>query len=133
MAMTVDSFKKSLAMNIKDIGVLAKSHDQEVIVSGISPTAASDIDLGINMSDGDDEEEMLDICFDKVAQEGDLSPRQQRSGSNKIKKKAHGRQHNWDDKVAEEFVPRHLSMRLAKHNHMTVSITLTRSNKSKKN
>ncbi|WMV20098.1 hypothetical protein MTR67_013483 [Solanum verrucosum] len=42
MAMTVDSFKKSLAMNTKDIGVLAKRHDQEVIVSGISPTAASD-------------------------------------------------------------------------------------------
>uniref|UniRef100_M1DIQ5 Uncharacterized protein n=1 Tax=Solanum tuberosum TaxID=4113 RepID=M1DIQ5_SOLTU len=35
MIMTVDSFKKSLAMNTKDIGVLAKSHDPEVIVSGI--------------------------------------------------------------------------------------------------
>uniref|UniRef100_M1BUT4 Uncharacterized protein n=1 Tax=Solanum tuberosum TaxID=4113 RepID=M1BUT4_SOLTU len=46
MAMTVESFKKSLAMNTKDIGVLAKSHDPEVIVSGISPTAAYDIDLG---------------------------------------------------------------------------------------
>ncbi|KAH0742898.1 hypothetical protein KY290_030891 [Solanum tuberosum] len=46
MAMTVDSFKKSLAMNTKDIGALAKSHDPEVIVSGISPTAAYDIDLG---------------------------------------------------------------------------------------
>ncbi|KAH0706005.1 hypothetical protein KY285_010537 [Solanum tuberosum] len=96
MAMTVDSFKKSLAMNTKDIGVLAKSHDPEVIVSGISPTATYDIDLGTDMSDGDDEEEMLDICFDKVAKGGDLSPRQQRSGSNKIKKKAHGRQHSWD-------------------------------------
>jgi len=99
MAMTVDSFKKSLAMNTKDIGVLAKSHDPEVIVSGISPTATYDIDLGTDMSDGDDEEEMLDICFDKVAKEGDLSPRQQRSGSIKIKKKAHGRQHSWDGKV----------------------------------
>ncbi|KAH0730610.1 hypothetical protein KY285_001521 [Solanum tuberosum] len=84
IAMTVDSFKKSLAMNTKDIGVLAKSHDLEVIVSGISPTAAYDIELGTDMSDGDDEEEMLDICFDKVAKEGDLSPKQQRSGSNKI-------------------------------------------------
>ncbi|KAH0724883.1 hypothetical protein KY284_000748 [Solanum tuberosum] len=83
-----------LAMNTKDIGVLSKSHDPEVIVSGISPTTTYDIDLGTDMSDGDDEEEMLNICFDKVAKEGDLSPRQQRSGSNKIKKKAHGRQHN---------------------------------------
>ncbi|KAK4714882.1 hypothetical protein R3W88_020789 [Solanum pinnatisectum] len=133
MAMIVDSFKKSLAMNAKDIGVLAKSHDLEVIVSGISPTAAYDIDLGIDMFDEDDEEEMLDICFDKVAKEGDLSPRQQRSGSIKIKKKAHGRQHSWDGKVTEDFVPRHLSMQLAKQNRMIVSTTLTRSNKSKKN
>ncbi|KAK4737799.1 hypothetical protein R3W88_001496 [Solanum pinnatisectum] len=84
MAMTVDSFKKSLAMNTKYIGVLAKSHDLEVIVLGISPTSAYDIDLGTNMFDGDDEEEMLDICFDKVAKEGDFSPKQQRSGRNKI-------------------------------------------------
>ncbi|KAH0683331.1 hypothetical protein KY289_021083 [Solanum tuberosum] len=34
-------------------------------------------DLDNDMSDGDDEDEMLDICFDKVAKEGDLSPRQQ--------------------------------------------------------
>ncbi|KAH0749168.1 hypothetical protein KY290_028400 [Solanum tuberosum] len=52
MTMTVDSFKKSSAMNTKVIGVLAKSHDPEVIVSGISPTAAYDIDLGTDMSDG---------------------------------------------------------------------------------
>uniref|UniRef100_M1E0V6 NB-ARC domain containing protein n=1 Tax=Solanum tuberosum TaxID=4113 RepID=M1E0V6_SOLTU len=94
MAMTIDSFKKYLAMNTKDIGVLSKSHDPEVVVSGISPTTTYDIDLGTDMSDGDDEEEMFNICFDKVAKEGDLSPRQQRSGSNKIKKKEHGRQHN---------------------------------------
>ncbi|KAH0749169.1 hypothetical protein KY290_028401 [Solanum tuberosum] len=113
--------------------ILAKSHDPEVIVSRISPTAAYDTDLGTDISDGDDEEEMLDIFFDKVAKEGDLSPRQQRSGSNRIKKKAHGRQHSWDGKVTEDFVPRHLLIQLAKQNHMTVSTTLTRSNKSKKN
>ncbi|KAH0639098.1 hypothetical protein KY285_035684 [Solanum tuberosum] len=28
-------------------------------------------DLDNDMSDGDDEDEMLDICFDKVAKEGD--------------------------------------------------------------
>jgi len=83
-------------------------------------------DLGNDMSDGDDEdhedheEEMLDICFDKVAKEGDLSPRQQRSGSTKCKKKTHRRQHSWDGKVSEDFVPRHLPMRLAKQNHITV-------------
>ncbi|KAG5572848.1 hypothetical protein H5410_062614 [Solanum commersonii] len=44
-------------------------------------------DLGSDMSDGDDENDMLDICFDKVAKKGDLSPRQQRSGSTKCKKK----------------------------------------------
>ncbi|KAJ8563559.1 hypothetical protein K7X08_032011 [Anisodus acutangulus] len=87
---------------------------------------------GDDMFDGDDEDVMLDICFDKVDKDGDLSPRQQRSGSNKSKKKTHGRQHSWDGKVTEEFVPRHLSMRLAKQNHMTVSTTSTRSNKSKK-
>ncbi|KAH0749170.1 hypothetical protein KY290_028402 [Solanum tuberosum] len=116
-----------------NIRVLAKSHDPEVIVSGNSPTAAYDTDLGIDMSDGDDEEEMLDICFDKAAKEGDLSPMEQSSGSNIIKKKAHGRQHSWDGKVTEDFIPRHLPMQLAKQNHMTVSTTLTRSNKSKKN
>ncbi|KAH0670607.1 hypothetical protein KY290_026016 [Solanum tuberosum] len=91
-------------------------------------------DLDNDMSDGDDEEEMLDICFDKVAKEGegDLSPRQQRSGSTKCKKKTHRRQHSWDGKVSENFVPRHQPMRLAKQNHMTVSTTLSRSNKSKK-
>ncbi|KAH0702751.1 hypothetical protein KY285_017029 [Solanum tuberosum] len=95
-------------------------------------------DLDNDMSDGDDEdheddeEEMLDICFDKVAKEGDLSPRQQRSGSTKCKKKTHGRQHSWDGKVSGDFVPRRLPMRLAKQNHMTVSTTLSRSNKFKK-
>ncbi|KAG5585400.1 hypothetical protein H5410_045834 [Solanum commersonii] len=89
-------------------------------------------DLDNDMSDGDDEDEMLDICFDKVVKEGDLSPRQQRSGSTKGKKKTHRRQHSWDGKVSEDFVPRHLPMRLAKQNHMTMSTTLSRSNKSKK-
>jgi len=77
-------------------------------------------DLGSDMSDGDDEDDMLDICFDKVAKEGDLSPRQQRSGSTKCKKKTHGRQHSWDGKVTGKFVPKHLPTRLTKQNHMTV-------------
>ncbi|KAG5621315.1 hypothetical protein H5410_006533 [Solanum commersonii] len=60
--------------------------------------------------------------------DANISPRQQRNN-----KKKHGRKNIWDGKITEEFVPRHLSMRLAKQNHMTMSTTLTRSNKSKKN
>ncbi|KAG5592722.1 hypothetical protein H5410_043236 [Solanum commersonii] len=78
----------------------------------------------------EDEEDMLDICFDRVAREGDISPRQQRSGRNKSKRKTYERQHSWDGKMTEEFVPRHLPMRQAKQNHLTVSIGSTRSNKS---
>ncbi|KAK4727048.1 hypothetical protein R3W88_031965 [Solanum pinnatisectum] len=45
------------------------------------------IDLGEEFFEEDEEDNMLDICFDKVARDGDLSPRQQRSGSNKNKKR----------------------------------------------
>ncbi|KAG5591217.1 hypothetical protein H5410_041731 [Solanum commersonii] len=103
--------------------VLEEKNESRAIVSNT-------IDLGEDSLDEDEKDNMLDICFDKVAREGDISPRQQRSGSNKSKKKTHGRQHSWDDKMTEEFVPRHLSMRQAKQNHLTVSIGSTRSNKS---
>ncbi|KAH0709798.1 hypothetical protein KY290_011203 [Solanum tuberosum] len=108
--------------------VIAKKNESGALALGISQC----IDLGEEFFEEDEEDNMLDICFDKVARDGDLSPRQQRSGSNKSKKKTHGR-HSWDGKVTEEFVPRHLPMRLAKQNHMIVSTTSTRSNKSKKN
>ncbi|XP_049386891.1 uncharacterized protein LOC125851145 [Solanum stenotomum] len=102
--------------------VLARKNESSALVSNT-------IDLGEDSLD-EDEEDMLDICFDRVAREGDISPRQQRSGSNKSKKKTYGRQHSWDGKMTEEFVPRHLPMRQAKQNHLTVSIGSTRSNKS---
>ncbi|KAK4731333.1 hypothetical protein R3W88_024321 [Solanum pinnatisectum] len=70
----------------------------------------NDMSDGDDGDDEDDEDEMLDIFFDKVAKEGDLSPRQQRSGSTKRKKKTHRRQHSWNGKVSEDFVPRHLPM-----------------------
>ncbi|KAG5600698.1 hypothetical protein H5410_032068 [Solanum commersonii] len=54
------------------------------------------VDLGEDSLDEDEEDNMLDICFDRVAREADISPRQQRSGSNKRKKKTYGRQHSWD-------------------------------------
>ncbi|KAK4708332.1 hypothetical protein R3W88_029257 [Solanum pinnatisectum] len=67
------------------------NHEPKAEVSRRSPTATYDSDLGSEMFDKDDEDDMLDILFDKVAKDGDLSPRQQRSGSNKNKKKIHER------------------------------------------
>uniref|UniRef100_M1DBF0 NB-ARC domain containing protein n=1 Tax=Solanum tuberosum TaxID=4113 RepID=M1DBF0_SOLTU len=106
--------------------VIAKKNESRILASNTP-------DLGEDSLDEDEEDNMLDICFDRVAREGDISPRQQRSGSNKSKKKTHGRQHSWDDKMTEEFVPRHLLMRQTKQNHLTISICSIRSNKSIKN
>lgn len=80
---------------------IAKKNEQEALASGFSPINAYASDLGDDSFDEDEDEEdnMLDICFDKVARDGDISPRHQRSGSNKNKKKTHGRQHSWDGKV----------------------------------
>nr|AAT39932.2 NB-ARC domain containing protein [Solanum demissum]AAT39950.2 NB-ARC domain containing protein [Solanum demissum] len=103
--------------------VLARKNESSALVSNT-------IDLGEDSLDEDEKDNMLDICFDRVARKGDISPRQQRSGSNKSKKKTYGRQHSWDGKMTEEFVPRHLLMRQTKQNHLTVSIGSTRSNKS---
>ncbi|KAH0773436.1 hypothetical protein KY290_010573 [Solanum tuberosum] len=128
MAMAIDNSKKILTITTK---VLEKSHEPEAGVSRLSPTTTYDSDLGGEKFEEDDEDGMLDILFDKVAKDGDPSPRQQRSGNNKNKKKTHERQHSWDGKVTEEFIPRHLPMRLTKQNHMTVSTT-TRSSKAKK-
>ncbi|KAG5617134.1 hypothetical protein H5410_016958 [Solanum commersonii] len=119
--------------------VFARKNESSALVSntidlGEDSLDEDGVDLGEDSLDEDEEDNMLDICFDRVAREGDISPRQQRSGRNKSKKKTYGRQHSWDGKMTEEFVPRHLSMRHAKQNHLTVSIGSTRSNKSiKKN
>ncbi|KAG5602264.1 hypothetical protein H5410_033634 [Solanum commersonii] len=115
--------------------VLARKNESSVLVSNIIDLGEDSldedgVDLGEDSLDEDEEDNMLDICFDRVAREGDISPRQQRSGSNKSKQKTYGRQHSWDGKITEEFVPRHLPMRHAKQNHLTVSIGSTRSNKS---
>ncbi|KAG5615909.1 hypothetical protein H5410_015733 [Solanum commersonii] len=95
--------------------VLAKKNESRALVSNT-------IDLGKDSLQEDDEANMMDICFYRVARKGDISPRQQRNGRNKRKKKTHGRQHSWNGKMTEEFVPRHLQMRQAKQNHLTVSI-----------
>uniref|UniRef100_M1E0P6 NB-ARC domain containing protein n=1 Tax=Solanum tuberosum TaxID=4113 RepID=M1E0P6_SOLTU len=73
--------------------IIAKKK-QEALALEFSPTRGYDSDLGDDSFDEDEEENMLDICFDKVARDGDISPRHQRSGSNKNKKKTHGRQHS---------------------------------------
>ncbi|WMV10680.1 hypothetical protein MTR67_004065 [Solanum verrucosum] len=91
---------RALVSNTIDLGEDSLDEDEE----------GNMLDLGEDSLD-EDEEDMLDICFDRVAREGNISPRQQRSGSNKNKKKTHGRQHSWDDKMTEEFVSRHLPMR----------------------
>ncbi|KAG5611733.1 hypothetical protein H5410_023014 [Solanum commersonii] len=72
-----------------------------------------------------EEEDMLNYCFANATRDEDISPRQQQKEAWKKK--------YWDGKMTEEFVPRHLPMRLGEQNNMTVSTTLTRSNKSKKN
>ncbi|KAK4715648.1 hypothetical protein R3W88_013986 [Solanum pinnatisectum] len=113
--------------------VIAKKNEVEALASRVNPTNAYAIDLGDDSFGEDEEDNILDECFDKVARDGDISLRHQRSGSNKSKRKTHRRQHSWDGKVTGEFVPRQLPMQLAKQNHMTVSIDLTRSNQPKKN
>ncbi|KAM3270574.1 hypothetical protein P3S67_028776 [Capsicum chacoense] len=123
--------------------VITNKNESKPVASKFSPTTVdlskyvldeeeNDIDLGEDSFDEDDEDNILDICFDKVARDGDISPRHRRSGSNKNKKKTHGRHHSWDGRVIEEFLPRHLSMQLAKQNHTTVLIASKKSNKFKK-
>ncbi|KAH0656529.1 hypothetical protein KY285_031411 [Solanum tuberosum] len=118
----------ALVSNTIDLGEY--SFDEDRVDLGEDSLDEDGVDLGEDSLDKDEEDNMLDICFDRVAREGDISPRQQRSGSNKSKKKTYGRQHSWDGKMTEKFVPRHLPMRQAKQNHLTVSIGSTRSNKS---
>ncbi|KAG5587532.1 hypothetical protein H5410_047966 [Solanum commersonii] len=80
--------------------VLAKKNESRALVSNTIDLSEDfldedGVDLGEDSLDEDEEDNMLDICFDRVAREGDISPKQQRSGSNKSKKKTHGRKHSW--------------------------------------
>ncbi|KAG5629590.1 hypothetical protein H5410_001307 [Solanum commersonii] len=70
--------------------VIAKKNESGALASGISQC----INLGEEFFEEDDEDNILDICFDKVAWDENLSPKQQRSGSNKNKKKTHRGQHS---------------------------------------
>ncbi|KAG5583581.1 hypothetical protein H5410_054208 [Solanum commersonii] len=76
--------------------VLARKNESSSLVSntidlGEDSLDEDGVDLGEDSLDEDEEDNMLDICFDRVAREGDISPRQQRSGSDKSKKKTYGR------------------------------------------
>ncbi|KAG5618108.1 hypothetical protein H5410_017932 [Solanum commersonii] len=79
--------------------VLEKKNESKALVSNTIDLSEDsldedEVDLGEDSLNEDEEDTILDICFDRVAREGDISPRQQRSGSNKSKKKTHGRQHS---------------------------------------
>lgn len=78
-------------------------------------------DLGKDFFKGDEEGNMLNICFDKVVRDEDLLSSQQRSGSNKAKIKYMKSNivEIGTNKVIDEFVLRNLSMWLAKKNLMT--------------
>ncbi|KAG5632368.1 hypothetical protein H5410_004085 [Solanum commersonii] len=87
MAVTIDKSKKILTITTK---VLEKINE---------PTTTYHSDLGSKMFDKDDKADMLNLLFDKVAKDGNLSPRKYRSGRNKSRNKTHERQHSWDGKV----------------------------------
>ncbi|KAG5570601.1 hypothetical protein H5410_060367 [Solanum commersonii] len=70
--------------------VLAKKNESRALVSntidlGEDSLDEDGVDLGEDSLDEDDKNNMLYICFDRVAREGDISPRKQRNGSNKSK------------------------------------------------
>ncbi|KAM3270747.1 hypothetical protein P3S67_028949 [Capsicum chacoense] len=88
----------------------AKRYEPRDLVE--DPMEAFEGDLGINIFDEKDGDEVLDEFFAKVAKDGDLSPRQQRKGFKK--KKTRERQHSWDDKVSEEVILRQLPMEVTK-------------------
>jgi len=69
--------------------IIANKKEQEALALEFSPTRGYESDLGDDSFDEDEEENMLDICFDKVAKDEDISPRHQRNGSNKKTKKTH--------------------------------------------
>ncbi|KAG5581982.1 hypothetical protein H5410_052609 [Solanum commersonii] len=63
--------------------VLARKNESSALVSntidlGEDSLDEDGVDLGEDSLDEDEEDNMLDICFDRVAREGDISPRQQK-------------------------------------------------------
>ncbi|KAM3304186.1 hypothetical protein P3S67_015218 [Capsicum chacoense] len=99
---TISEFVPSYAMT--------KRHEPRDLLE--DPMEEFEGDLGFDIFDKEDEDEVLNECFAKVARDGDLSPRQQRKGFKK--KKTHERKHSWDGKVSEEFILRQLPVRVAK-------------------
>lgn len=127
----LDNPGKAVATTSKPVGIVAKIHEPGALVHGFNPTEVFGADMGHDLYEKGEEEELLDASFANVAREGDLSPRHLRSGSNKSKKKAHEKQHSWDGKVTQEVVIRQLPMRVAKQKAASPT-TSTRSIRSKK-
>ncbi|KAK6787208.1 hypothetical protein RDI58_015733 [Solanum bulbocastanum] len=67
------------ALEFVSKSIIAKKNEQEALASAFSPTRGYDSDMGDDSFDEDEEENMLDICFDKVDRDGDILPRHQRS------------------------------------------------------
>ncbi|KAG5577414.1 hypothetical protein H5410_057548 [Solanum commersonii] len=104
-----------VSSNIEKMASLAPINiNKQLQIGGtLSPNKFANLDDEYILEEGE-EEEMLDHCFAIAARNANISPRQQ--CDNKMK---HGRKHSWDGKVTEEFVPRQLTMRFGKQNHMT--------------
>ncbi|PHU12538.1 hypothetical protein BC332_19468 [Capsicum chinense] len=105
----------------------AKRYDPRELIE--DPMKAFEGDLGVDIFDEEDEDEVLDECFAKVARDRDLSPRQQKKGFKK--KKTHERKHSWDGKVSEEVILRQLPMRWQSR-RLQGSIISTRFNRSRR-
>ncbi|KAM3343805.1 hypothetical protein P3S68_025895 [Capsicum galapagoense] len=103
----------SAPLNVMDNptkGFQAKKYDPRTLVE--DPMEAFDGDLGVDIIDEENEDDILDECSAKVITNGDLSPRQQRKGF-KITK-THERKHSWDGKVSEGVILKQLSITVAK-------------------
>ncbi|KAM3321898.1 hypothetical protein P3S67_003049 [Capsicum chacoense] len=89
---------------------MAKKYDPGTLVE--DPMEAFDGDLGVDIIDKENEDDILDECSAKVITDGDLSPRQQRKEFKIMK--THERKHSWDGKVSEGVIPKQLSITVAK-------------------
>ncbi|KAH0714951.1 hypothetical protein KY284_007856 [Solanum tuberosum] len=78
----VSSNSKTWAEQAEDEQYQNDDNERERLEKNSSPISGSDDFLE---EDEEEEENILDICFDKVARDGDISQRQQRSGSKKLR------------------------------------------------
>ncbi|OIT18742.1 hypothetical protein A4A49_11523 [Nicotiana attenuata] len=67
---TLDNNKKILATTFKPSGIVGKRHELGALVLGPSPTEAFGGDMGINIFDEEEENDVLNECFANVAWDG---------------------------------------------------------------